>query len=72
MSKVKSEIKDMIEELSEDTLEDLKPLLQRISEWEATLEITQDEEMMEQIRKSEEDLKRGETVAWRDVKRKDL
>ncbi|MFQ5794090.1 MAG: hypothetical protein ACE5JP_03460 [Candidatus Bipolaricaulia bacterium] len=58
--------------MSDELIEDLKPLLERMSEWEATMEVLKDKDMMEQIRSSEEDWQKGKTVAWRDVKRNDL
>ena len=72
MTKLKDEVKALIDQLPDEVLGDLKPLLERLSEWEATAEILQDEDLMEQIRRSEEDWERGETVSWRDVQRRDV
>jgi len=72
MAHVKDEVKALIDQLPEEVLEELKPLLERLSAWEATAEILRDPDMMKQIRQSEEDWRQGQTVAWRDVKRRDV
>ncbi len=69
MTRIKEEIKALVDQLSDDVLQELKPLLERLSEWEATFEILQDPDMMEQLRQSEEDWRRGQVVSWRDVRR---
>ncbi len=72
MAKLKDEVKALIDQLPDEVLGDLKPLLERLSEWEATAEVLRDRDLMEQIRQSEEDWKRGRTVAWRDAQRRDV
>ncbi|MFB6088189.1 MAG: hypothetical protein ABEK36_00240 [Candidatus Aenigmatarchaeota archaeon] len=42
-----------------------------ISEWEATLETLKDEEVMKQIRQSENEIKEEKSKSWKEVK-KDL
>ena len=37
--------------------------------WEETMEVLQDEELMEDLRKSDEDVKAGRTYDWDEVKR---
>lgn len=72
MSRTKEEVKEIIDELPDELVEALKPFFKRIGEWEATIGILRDKDLIEQIRRSERDLKEGKTVAWRDVKRNDI
>jgi antitoxin YefM len=47
-------------------------LLMSMSEWESweeTIEVLSDEELMEDLRRSEEDVKAGRLVDWDEVKR---
>ncbi len=49
----------------------LEEMKKEIESWKATLETLKDEEVMEQIRRSEEEIKEGKGESWRKVK-KDL
>lgn len=72
MTRTRDELKELLDELPDELIEDLMPLLLRMSEWEATEEILSDPDMISQIRASEADWDHGETVSWRDVQRDDL
>lgn len=72
MTQMKDELKNLIDELPDELIEDLRPLLLRMSEWEATNDIVRDADMMAQIQESEANWAEEETVNWRDVTRQDL
>jgi len=72
VSRVKDEVKRIVDELSEDMVEDLKPFLERMIEWEATVETLRDKDLLDQIHRSEQDLKEGTTAPWRSVERTDV
>lgn len=72
MGRVKEEVKRIIDELSEEMVEDLKPFLERMIEWEATVEGLRDKDLLDQIHQSEQDLREGATVPWRSVERTDV
>jgi hypothetical protein len=72
MTQMKDELKNLIDELPDELIEDLRPLLLRMSEWEATNDIVRDADMIAQIQESEADWAEEETVNWRDVTRQDL
>lgn len=77
MSKIKEKAKQLIDNLAIDKAKlilDLIEYLNEKEEWEATKEILSDRGMMEDIRKSEEDLKAGKMenfIPWNEVKRKE-
>jgi len=77
MSKIKEKAKQLIDNLTTDKAKlilDLIEYLNEKEEWEATKEILSDRRMMEDIRKSEEDLKAGKMenfIPWDKVKRKE-
>ena len=78
MSKIKEKAKKLIDNLATDRAKlilDLIEYLNEKEEWEATKEILSDRGMMEDIRKSEEDLKAGKMenfIPWDKVKRKNV
>jgi len=72
VSRVKDEVKRIVDELSEDMVEDLKPFLERMIEWEATVETLRDKDLLDQIHRSEQDLREGATAPWRSVERTDV
>jgi len=78
MSKIKEKAKQLIDNLAIDKAKlilDLIEYLNEKEEWEATKEILSDRGMMEDIRKSEEDLKAGKMenfIPWDKVKRKNV
>ncbi|MHB8596903.1 MAG: type II toxin-antitoxin system Phd/YefM family antitoxin [Ktedonobacteraceae bacterium] len=47
----------------------LETALEKVESMEETMEIMQDEELMASFREGVEELERGETVAWEDVRR---
>jgi len=77
-TKVKEKAKRLIDNLTIDKAKLILNLIEYLNEkeeWEATKEILSDREMMENIRKSEEDLKAGrmnEFIPWDEVKEKDV
>lgn len=77
-TKVKEKAKRLIDNLTIDKAKLILNLIEYLNEkeeWEATKEILSDREMMENIRRSEEDLKAGrmnEFIPWGEVKEKDV
>jgi len=77
MSKIKEKAKQLIDNLTTDKAKlilDLIEYLNEKEEWEATKEILSDRGMVEDIRKSDEDLKAGKMenfIPWNKVKRKE-
>lgn len=67
MSKVKDQVKTLIDELSDSDIEILIQVAQRLAEWEATQEILDNPELMEGIEEGLKDIEAGRTINWREV-----
>lgn len=76
-TKIKKRAKQLIDNLTTDKAKLILNLIEYLNEkeeWEATEEILSDRGMMEDIKKSEEDLKGGKMenfISWDKVKKKE-
>jgi len=70
MSETKKRAKVLIDSLSEEDVEVLIEVAERLASWEATQELLQDPEMVEAIRRGLEQIARGETVPLEELRRR--
>ena len=76
-TKIKKKAKQLIDNLTTDKAKLILNLIEYLNEkeeWEATEEILSDRGMMEDVKKSEEDLKGGKMenfISWDKVKKKE-
>jgi len=69
VSQVKDQTKALIDDLADSDVEILMQIAQRMAEWEATQEILNSPELMEDIEASLKDINTGRATDWRKVTR---
>lgn len=69
VKEMKEQVKDIIDQLSEEDLEVILPVARRLTELKATEDILEDEEMTQRIAEGLKDIEAGQTKNWREVSR---
>jgi len=69
MGAVKEKARELIESLSDEDVEVLIKMAERLAEWEATQELLEDEEMVASIRRGLKDLERGDTLSLEELRK---
>lgn len=69
MSVVKERARKLISSLSEEDVELLVRLAERLAEWEATQELLEDKEMVASIRRGLKDLEQGDTLSLEELRK---
>jgi len=69
MGAVKEKARELIESLSDEDVEVLIKMAERLAEWEATQELLEDEEMVASIRRGLEELERGDTLSLEELRK---
>ena len=69
MGAVKEKARELIESLSDEDVEVLVKMAERLAEWEATQELLEDEEMVASIRRGLKDLERGDTLSLEELRK---
>ena len=67
VKEMKEQVKDMIDQLSEEDLEVILPVARRLTELKATEKVLEDEEMTKRIAEGLKDIEAGRTKNWREV-----
>ena len=63
MNILKEKIVSLLDTISEEDMQVLSTVAERLSEWEATQEILEDKKMMVSIRKGLKELEEGQTIS---------
>jgi len=69
MSAVKERARSLIDSLSNEDVELLVRIAERLAEWEATQDLLEDAETMASIKRGLEELARGETVPLEELRK---
>jgi PHD/YefM family antitoxin component YafN of YafNO toxin-antitoxin module len=69
MGAVKEKARELIESLSDEDVEVLIKMAERLAEWEATQELLEDEEMLASIKRGLKDLERGDTLSLEELRK---
>lgn len=69
MSIIKERANELIESLSDEDVEVLIKMAERLAEWEATQELLEDEEMVASIKRGLKDLERGDTLSLEELRK---
>jgi PHD/YefM family antitoxin component YafN of YafNO toxin-antitoxin module len=69
MGAVKEKARELIESLSDEDVEVLIKMAERLAEWEATQELLEDEEMLASIKRGLKDLERGDTLYLEELRK---
>jgi len=69
MGAVKEKARELIESLSDEDVEVLIKMAERLAEWGATQELLEDEEMVASIKRGLKDLERGDTLSLEELRK---
>ncbi|HID33732.1 MAG TPA: hypothetical protein EYP25_04025 [Anaerolineae bacterium] len=70
MSAVKERARNLIDSLSDEDVELLIKIAERLAEWEATQELLEDEGIMASIKQGLEELVRGDTIPLEELRKR--
>jgi len=69
MSAIKDRTKELVDTLSNEDVEVLLRVAERLAGWEATRELLEDKEMMSSIKRGLEDLEQGDTISLEELRK---
>ena len=69
MSAIKDKTREIIEFLSDEDVEILLKVAERLSEWEATRELLVDREMMASIKQGLKEIAQGDTIPLEELRK---
>ncbi|MCK4394637.1 hypothetical protein KAX17_17175 [Candidatus Bipolaricaulota bacterium] len=69
MSAVQERARILIDSLSDEDVEVLIKMAERLAEWGATQELLEDEEMVASIKRGLKDLERGDTLSLEELRK---